>query len=73
MKYFMLLFFLTLGMGKFGYTLEPVIVTEANNNLVTFHGNECVFQKDNEENWRKGDRAQALIKDGELMEVRWIR
>ena len=72
-KWFMLLFFLTIGMSKFGYTVEPLTVTEVKNEYVTFHGEECVFQTDNEESWRKGDKAEALIRDGKLLEVRWVR
>ena len=71
--WFSLLFFLTLGMAPFGYRIEPLTVVEAHDDRTILQGEDCVFQVDNEQSWRIGDRAEAIVRDGRLLEVRWVR
>lgn len=70
--WFSLLFFMTLGMTQFGYSVEPLTVTEVRSEYVTMHGEDCVFQIDNEQDWREGDKAEAIVRDGKLIEVRYL-
>ena len=70
--WFSLLFFLTLGMAPFGYSIEPLTVVEAHSDRAILQGEGCVFETDNEVNWRVGDRAEAIVRDGRLLEVRYI-
>ena len=71
--WFALLFFLTMGMAHYGYTIEPLWVVEAHDDRAILQGEGCVFETDNEVNWRVGDRAEAIVRDGKLIEVRWKR
>ena len=66
--WFACLFFLTIGMLPFGYRIEPLQVTEVRHGLVTLQGDDSVFQVDEEEAWRPGDRAEAIVRDGIRME-----
>lgn len=72
-KWFALLFFLTMGMSHYGYTIEPLWVVEAHDDRAILQGEGCVFQVDNEESWRVGDRAEAIVRDGKIVEVRWMK
>lgn len=71
--WFALLFFLTMGMTHYGYTIEPLWVAEAHTDRAILQGDDCVFQVDNEQSWRVGDRAEAIVRDGKLIEVRLVR
>jgi len=70
--WFALLFFLTLGMTHYDYSIEPLTVVEAHTDRAILQGDGCVFETDNEANWRVGDRAEAIVMDGRLVEVRYL-
>lgn len=72
-KLFALLAFLTLGMRPFGWSVEDVRVTEVRQGLVTMVGDDAVYQITEDESWRVGDRAEAIVRDGKIVEVRWAK
>lgn len=72
-KMFALLAFLTLGMRPFGWSVEDVRVTEVRQGLVTMVGADAVYQIEAAEAWRVGDRAEAIVRDGRIVEVRWVK
>lgn len=72
-KLFALLAFLTLGMRPFGWSVEDVRVTEVRQGLVTMVGADAVYQITEDESWRVGDRAEAIVRDGKIIEVRWTK
>lgn len=72
-KFFALLAFLTLGMRPFGWTVEPLKVTEVRQGLVTMVGEDSVYQIEAVEAWRVGDRAEAIVREGRIVEVRFVK
>lgn len=72
-KMFALLVFLTLGMRPFGWSVEDVRVTEVRHGLVTMVGDDTVYQITEDEAWQVGDRAEAIVREGRIVEVRWVR
>lgn len=72
-KMFALLVFLTIGMRPFGWSVEPLKVTEVRHGLVTMVGKDSVYQIAEDEAWRVGDRAEAIVRDGRIVEVRFIK
>ena len=71
-KMWMLLVFLTLGMhGMYQHT--ELNVTDVRHGLVTLEGKEEVYQIQEHEAWRKGDKAEAITAKGRIIEVRWKR
>lgn len=72
-KLFALLAFLTLGMRPFGWSVEPLKVTEVRQGLVTMVGADAVYQITEDESWRVGDRAEAIVRNGKIVEVRWVK
>lgn len=72
-KLFALLAFLTLGMRPFGWSVKPLKVTEVRYGLVTMVGADAVYQITEDESWRVGDRAEAIVRDGKIVEVRFVR
>ena len=72
-RWFALLAFLTLGMRPFGWSVEDVRVTEVRHGLVTMVGKDSVYQIEEAESWRVGDRAEAIVRDGKIVEVRFIK
>lgn len=72
-RWFALLAFLTLGMRPFGWSVEDVRVTEVRQGLVTMVGDDAVYQITEDEAWRVGDRAEAIVRDGKIVEVRFIK
>lgn len=66
-----LLFFLTLGMAHFGWSVEKVEVVDVHSGLVTMESTEGVYQIEAAEAWRVGDRALALVSRGKIVEVRY--
>lgn len=72
-RWFALLAFLTLGMRPFGWSVEEVRVTEVRQGLVTMVGADAVYQITEDESWRVGDRAEAIVRDGKIIEVRWTK
>lgn len=68
-----LLFFLTLGMAHFGWSVEKVEVVDVHSGLVTMESTEGVYQIEAAEAWRVGDRAEAIVRDGKIVEVRFIK
>ena len=71
--WFALLFFLTIGMRPIGWSVEPLKVTEVRHGLVTMVGKDSVYQITEDEAWRVGDRAEAIVRDGRIVEVRFVR
>ena len=72
-RWFALLAFLTIGMRPFGWSVESLKVTEVRQGLVTMVGEDAVYQITEDESWRVGDRAEAIVRDGRIVEVRWIK
>lgn len=72
-RWFALLAFLALGMRPFGWAVEDVRVTEVRQGLVTMVGDDAVYQIPEDESWRVGDRAEAIVRDGKIIEVRWMK
>lgn len=68
--WFALLFFLTIGMKPFGYTIEPLRVKDIQSCMVTLVG-ESEYKVWSDEAWRVGDRAEAIVKGGEIIEIRY--
>lgn len=69
MRYYALLFFLTLGMACMGYKVETLTVTRVEKGIVTM-GDYTIPEH---EAWRVGDRAEAIVRDGKIVEVRFIK
>lgn len=67
-----LLLFLTLGMHGI-YTTDTAVVTEVRNGLVTMECESGVYQIDEAEAWRKGDRAEVIVGRNGIIEARWMR
>lgn len=72
-RWFALLAFLTLGMRPFGWSVEDVRVTGIRQGLVTMVGDDAVYQITEDESWQVGDRAEAIVRDGKIVEVRFVR
>ena len=72
MRYFTLLLFLTLGMHGM-YTADTAVVTEVRNGLVTMECDSGVYQIDEHEAWRVGDRAEVVIGKSGIVEARFVR
>ena len=68
-----LLFFLTLGMAHFGWSVEKVKVVDTHSGLVTMESTEGVYQIEQHEAWEVGDQAEAIVRDGKIIEVRWTK
>ena len=68
-----LLFFLTLGMAHFGWSVEDVKVVDTHSGLVTMESTEGVYQIEQHEAWEVGDQAEAIVRDGKIIEVRWTK
>lgn len=68
-----LLFFLTLGMAHFGWRVEKVEVVDVHSGLVTMESTEGVYQIEQHEAWKVGDQAEAIVRDGKIIEVRWTK
>lgn len=72
-KMFALLAFLTLGMRPFGWSVEDVKVVDTHSGLVTMESPNGVYQIEQHEAWRVGDRAEAIVRDGRIVEVRFVK
>lgn len=72
MRYFTLLLFLTLGMHGM-YTADTAVVTEVRNGLVTMECESGVYQIEEHEAWRVGDRAEVIVGRNGIIEARWKR
>ena len=72
-RWFALLAFLAIGMRPFGWSVEPLMVTEVRHGLVTMVGADAVYQITEDESWRVGDRAEAIVREGRIVEVRWVK
>lgn len=68
-----LLFFLTLGMAHFGWSVEDVKVVDTHSGLVTMESTEGVYQIEQHEAWEVGDEGKAIVRDGKIIEVRWTK
>ena len=69
--WFSLLFFLTIGMAPFGYRIEPLRVRDIQSCMVTLVG-ENEYTVFSDEAWRIGDQAEAIVREGEIVEVRCL-
>lgn len=69
MKHFILLWFLTLGMV--GYTATEATVTKVENGIVTMVSEGREYMIEEAEAWRVGDRAEVIIREGEIILERW--
>ena len=67
-----LLLFLTLGMRGM-YTADTAVVTEVRNGLVTMETADRVYQIDEAEAWRVGDRAEVIVGRDGIVEARYRR
>lgn len=67
-----LLIFLTLGMHGI-YTAEEAVVTEVRSGLVTMECESGVYQIEEHEAWRIGDRAEVVVGKSGIMEARYRR
>lgn len=57
-----------------GWTITKVSVTRDRRALVlTMVGEDAVYQITEDESWRVGDRAEAIVRDGRIVEVRFIK
>lgn len=72
-RWFALLAFLTLGMRPFGWSVEDVRVTEVRQGIVTMVGADAVYQITEDESWRVGDRAEAIVRNGRIVEARFLK
>lgn len=68
-----LLFFLTLGMAHFGWSVEKVEVVDVHSGLVTMESTEGVYQIEQHEAWEIGDEGKAIVRNGRIVEVRYER
>lgn len=68
-----LLFFLTLGMAHFGWSIEKVKVVDTHSGLVTMESPNGVYQIEQHEAWKVGDEGKAIVRDGKIIEVRYER
>lgn len=66
---FTLIFFLTLGMTCMGYKAETLTVTRVEKGIVTM-GDYTIPEA---EAWREGDKAEVIIREGEIILERWRR
>lgn len=71
MKHFILLWFLTLGMV--GYTATEATVTKVERGTVTMQTSEGTYTLPEAEAWRVGDKAEVIIREGEILMARWRR
>ena len=71
MKHFILLWFLTLGMV--GYTATEATVTKVERGVVTMQTEEGIYMIEEAEAWRVGDKAEVIIREGEIILERWKR
>lgn len=67
-----LLLFLTLGMHGI-YTAEEAVVTEVRSGLVTMETRDRVYQIEEHEAWRVGDRAEVILGKSGIVEARYRR
>ena len=67
-----LLLFLTLGMHGI-YTADTAVVTEVRSGLVTMETADRVYQIDEHEAWRVGDRAEVIVGRDGIVEARYVR
>lgn len=68
-----LLFFLTLGMAHFGWSVEDVKVVDTHSGLVTMESSDGVYQIEQHEAWEVGDEGKAIVRNGKIIEVRWTK
>lgn len=62
-----------MGEPTFGWSVEDVRVAEVRQGLVTMVGEDAVYQIEAAEAWRVGDRAEAIVRDGKIVEGRFIK
>ena len=55
------------------YTADTAVVTEVRNGLVTMECDSGVYQIDEHEAWRVGDRAEVVIGKSGIVEARFVR
>lgn len=72
MKHWALLLFLTLGMHGI-YIAEEAVVTEVRSGVVTMECESGVYQIEEHEAWRIGDRAEVVVGRSGIVEARFRR
>lgn len=72
MTRWLLLVFLTLGMHGM-YTAEEAVVTEVRSGLVTMECDRGVYQIEEHEAWRVGDRAEVVVGRSGIVGERYCR
>lgn len=68
--WFSLLFFLTIGMCPFGYKIETLRVKNIDSCILTLSG-EKNYVTWSDEVWEIGDIAEAIIRDDQIIEVKY--
>lgn len=56
-----------------GYRIEPCEVTAVERGVVTLTGLDGDYWIAEDEAWRVGDKALALVSRGRIVEVRWVK
>ena len=69
-KMWILLMFLTIGMHGM-YQRTDLIVTNVQHGMVTMEGDGKTYTFEEHEAWRIGDKAEAIVSEGKIIEVRW--
>ena len=72
MKWFTVLAIVTSMLLPIGYRLEPCEVTKVEKGIVTMTGYDGDYWIPEDEAWRVGDRAFALVSNGKIIEVRYL-
>ena len=65
-----LLLFLTLGMHGM-YQRQDMTVIEVAHGVVTLESDGTCYTIDEAEAWRVGDRAEAIVSGGKIVEIRY--
>lgn len=71
-SWFAILAIVTTMLRPIGYRIEPVTVTDVSNGIVTMTGTDGDYWIQEDEAWQVGDRGVALVRQGKIVEVRYI-
>ena len=66
MRYYAIIFFMAMSLGHFGFTVETLPVTKVEKGIVTMGK----YEIPEDEAWKVGDVAEAIIHEGKIWEVR---
>lgn len=70
--WFAILAIVTAMLRPIGYRIEPVKVTDVTRGVVTMTGLDGDYWIPEDEAWQVGDRGLALVRQGKIVEVRYI-